>query len=479
MSEGGMSEERVDVGGASEERANGSLAGEMVAVTRLWAQLRVGDRARYLERAAQAVIDEFDELCLALATEARRPPAEIASLELLAVIDSLRWLADNARRLLGAHRFALPRTLHPLTRASAGHAPVGVVGIAGATGAPFALPLSAVGAALLGGNGAIVAPVAGAEDAAQRLLGVLARAGLPEGLVRVASAGELAGCAASVELGAGPSAPDAMIVLADARLGLAVEGALWAGCAGAGALAGSLKRVYVVGERFEEFVEALVRGAGELAPGDPLAGETQLGPLAGEQEAAALEAAIEEAVALGAVLHCGGRRSVPGASGVLFAPAVLSGVPAGARLMRERVGGPVLAVRAVAEAVEAAALANAPARSLGASIWSSDRRHAVRIARELQARVVWGNDHVPALPLREAAAEALERCGRAQLITWEASSARPLWRYRYDSGTQRAARAIALLHSQRDGEREQALRENGPAILRSVLASAAPRLRRR
>ena len=107
---------------------SGSLAGEMVAVTRLWAHLRVGDRARYLERSAQAVIDEFDELCLALATEARRPCAEIASLELLAVIDSLRWLAENARRLLGAHRFALPRTLHPLTRASAGHAPVGVVG---------------------------------------------------------------------------------------------------------------------------------------------------------------------------------------------------------------------------------------------------------------------------------------------------------------------------------------------------------------
>jgi hypothetical protein len=164
---------------------------------------------------------------------------------------------------------------------------------------------------------------------------------------------------------------------------------------------------------------------------------------------------------------------------VLFAPAVLSGVPAVARLMRERVGGPVLAVTRVREAVEAAALANAPARSLGASIWSSDRRHAVRIARELQARVVWGNDHVPGLPLREAAAEALERCGRAQLITWEAASARPPWRYRYDAATQPAARAVALLRSQRDGEREQSLRENGPALLRSVLASAAPRLRRR
>ena len=235
--------------------------------------------------------------------------------------------------------------------------------------------------------------------------------------MRVAGTVELASCAARIDLGEGPSAPDAMIVLDDARLAQAVEGALWAACAGAGALAGSLKRVYVVASRYEEFLEALVRGAGELTPGDPLAAETQVGPLAGEVAAATLEAAIAQAVALGGEIHCGGRRD-----GTLFAPFVLSGVGEGAALLRERVAGPVLVVTAVSEAVEAAALANAPSRSLGASIWSSDRRRAVRIARELQARVVWGNDHVPALPLREAAAALIERCGRAQLITWEAGA---------------------------------------------------------
>jgi acyl-CoA reductase-like NAD-dependent aldehyde dehydrogenase len=445
-------------------------AGEMAAVTRLWAQLRVADRARYLERAAQAVIDEFDDLCLAVATEARRPRAEIATLELLGAIDALRWLADHARELLGAHRFALPRTLHPLTRASTGHAPVGVVGIAGTAGAPFALPLCAVGAALLGGNGAILVPAPAAVAAAERLAGVLARAGLPEGLVRLRDAEALAGCARTLELASGPDGPDAMIVLADARIGAAVAGALWAACAGAGELAGSLKRVYVVAERYEEFVDAVVRAAGELELGDPLAPATQLGPLGGDEAAAAaLDGAIAEAVAGGAELRCGGRREDGGAGGVWFAPAVLTGVPAGARLVGERIGGPVLSIVCVADAVEAASLANVPRRSLGASIWSADRRHAVRIARELSARVVWGNDHVPALPLRQASADALEQCGRAQLITWEPASRRPPWRYRYNATTQRSARAVAVLHSQRDGEREAALKE---------LVVAAPRLRR-
>jgi acyl-CoA reductase-like NAD-dependent aldehyde dehydrogenase len=444
---------------------SGTLADELATVTPLWAQLRVGDRARYLERAAQAVIDEFDEVCLTVAAESLRPSAEIAALELLGAVDALRWLADNARRLLGAHRFALPRTLHPLTRASAGHAPVGVVGIRGAPGAPFALPLTMVGAALLAGNGVIVAPAPGASAAAERLVRVLARAGLPEGLVRVAD-DSLEGCARLLDLGGDPAGPDAMIVLADANLAHAVEGALWAACAGAGQLAGSLKRIYVAEACYAEFLEGLCQAAVELELGEPLAAHTQLGPLDGEAVAASLEAAIDEAVGFGGVVHCGGRRSLGAVPGTFFAPAVLSDVPPAARLARERVPGPVLAVTRVRDSVEAVALANGGRRSLGASIWSADRRAAVRIARELEARVVWGNDHAPALPLRQAAADAIEQCGRAQLITWEPVARRPPWRYPYVPGTQRAARSVAALHSTREGEREQALREGAPAIIR-------------
>ena len=330
------------------------------------------------------------------------PAAEIAALELLPAIDALRWLAENARRLLGAHRFPLPRVLHPLTRASAGHAPVGVVGIRGAAGAPFAEPLASVGAALLAGNGAMLAPGPGAADAGSRIAGVIARAGVPEGLVRVANV-SLARCARVIEEGAGPRGPDAMIVLADARVTSAADGAAWAACAGAGALAGSLKRVYVSRECHAAFLEELCRAAAEVELGDPLADTTQLGPLADAAVAGALDAAIAEAVAGGATLHCGGPRPVTGSDGVFYAPAVLSGVPPGARLAHERVSGPVLAVTAVEDSVSAVTLANEAGHSVGASIWSSDRRAAVRIARELHARVVWGNDHPPAAPARQLA----------------------------------------------------------------------------
>ena len=165
------------------------IVAEVAAVTPLWAQLRVADRARYLERAAQAVIDEFDDLAASIAAESGRPLAEIAALELLAAIDTLQWLAHNARRLLSARSSPLPRAVHPLKRASAGHAPLGVVAVIGAGSSPFAGLLVQTGAALLGGNGVVVKPALRGAQAGERIAGVLARAGFPEGVVRVVQGG--------------------------------------------------------------------------------------------------------------------------------------------------------------------------------------------------------------------------------------------------------------------------------------------------
>jgi hypothetical protein len=64
------------------------------------------------------------------------------------------------------------------------------------------------------------------------------------------------------------------------------------------------------------------------------------------------------------------------------------------------------------------------------------------------------------------AAEALTRCTREQLIAWDPPSRRPPWRYPYDAEAPRAARALATLHSARDGDRERALRDGGAAVLR-------------
>jgi acyl-CoA reductase-like NAD-dependent aldehyde dehydrogenase len=488
-----------------------SIEAVVSAVTKvqpLWALLRVQDRARYMRRMAQAVIDDFDELQEALGREQGRPRAEIAALELLAAIDALIWIADDGAKVLGSRRVAVNRSMAIAKRARIAYEPYGVLGVIGAGSAPFAQPLGQIAGALLAGNGVVFKPAGRACLAGERIAGVLARAGLPEGLVRVVHGGGDVGVAlaqaevdkilftgspavgrivaracvsrekeVTVELGG----KDAMIVLADAHLQRAVGGALWAGCAGAGQARGSIERVYVVREAYERFLAALVRGASALTVGDPSDPRMHVGPLASARRAEHVDALVTEAVAQGALLHCGGPVSPAGCEGGSFyAPAVITAATPEMRLMREPIDGPVLAVVPVDTVDQAIALANGGDYGLGASVWTTDRYQGMRIARELHAGMVWLNDHLPGPmvsrgPWGAAAGGGLGRtlgqaglraCAQEKLITWDPPRLRGMWWGPYDRTTAGGARAVAKMRSEREADRQGAWRAGAVALAR-------------
>jgi acyl-CoA reductase-like NAD-dependent aldehyde dehydrogenase len=485
----------------------------------LWALLRVKDRARYMDRMAQAVIDDFDELGEALGREQGRPRGEIAALELLAAIDALRWIADDGARILSARRVAVNRSLAIAKRASIAFEPYGVVGVIGAGSAPFAQPLGQIAGALLAGNGVVFKPAARACLAGERIARVLARAGLPEGLVRVVNGGADVGVAlakapiskvlftgspavgrvvaracvsrekeVTVELGG----KDAMLVLADANLPRAIAGALWAGCAGAGQARGSVERVYVAREVYERFLAGIVRAARALTVGNPSDPRVQVGPLASARRAEHVGALVEEAVADGARLHCGGPVFPPGCdAGSFYAPAIVTGAassrehPRGdwgsrPRILREPIDGPVLVLVPVDSIDEAIALANEGDYGLGASVWTADRYQGLRIARELHAGMVWLNDHLPGPTVsrgpwgaagggglgRTLGQAGLRACAQEKLITWDPPAMRGLWWGPYDATSIRAMRTVAKLRSARDSDRDRAWREGALALAR-------------
>ena len=484
------------------------VVGEVAKVVPLWALLRVQDRGRYMRRMAQAVIDDFDELLEVIAREQGRPRAEIASLELLAAVDALIWMADEGARLLGGGRIGVSRLVFPLKRARIAYEPYGVIGVIGAGSAPFAQPLGQIAGALMAGNGVAFKPAARASLAGERITRLVARAGLPEGIVRILHGGADAGVALAqspVEkilfTGSPPvgrvvaracvsrekeitlevGGKDAMLVLADAHLPRAIAGGLWAGCAGAGAARGSIERVYVAREVYDRFLTGLVRAAQAIRVGDPSDPLVQLGPLASARRAERLEELVQEAIAQGARRHCGGPMRPPGCdAGAFYAPAVISGVRPEMRIMREPLDGPVLPVMPVDSIDQAIALANDSAFGLGASIWTSDRYMAARIARELHAGMVWLNDHLPGPmvargPWGPAAGGGLGRtlgraglraCAQEKLITWDPPRLRGVWWGPYDNAGTAAARALTRVHSRREGERRRALGEGGLALAR-------------
>ena len=113
-----------------------SVAHDVAKVQPLWALLRLQDRARYMRRMAQSVIDDFDELQKALVAEQGRPGAEVATLELLAAIDALIWIAQDGAEILGARSVGIHRSMSILKRGRIAYEPYGVVGVIGAGSAP-------------------------------------------------------------------------------------------------------------------------------------------------------------------------------------------------------------------------------------------------------------------------------------------------------------------------------------------------------
>jgi acyl-CoA reductase-like NAD-dependent aldehyde dehydrogenase len=178
---------------------------------------------------------------------------------------------------------------------------------------------------------------------------------------------------------------DPMLVLDDADLARAVDGALWASFLNCGQVCSGVERIYVEGALYEPFLEELARRARSLRLG------VDVGPLITEAARARVDGLVADAVERGAQVHAGGRASER--TGWFYEPTVLSAVRADARLEREEIFGPVVTVARVPDERAAVTAANDSPFGLGASVWTRDVSRARRVAARLRAGSVWHNDH--------------------------------------------------------------------------------------
>jgi acyl-CoA reductase-like NAD-dependent aldehyde dehydrogenase len=477
-------------------------------VQRFWAQLTLEDRARYLERAAQVVIDEADEIRDLLVREQGKPRNEAFSMELLPTIDALHWIAGAGAEILADEKIPMPQAFLKTKRSAFIYEPLGVIGVISPWNYPWSIPFGEVALALVAGNGVVLKPASLTPLIGERIREVFERAGVPEGLVRVLH-GPGTGSAlvesstakifftGSVETGRGVGeacahrlkgsvlelgGKDPMIVLPDAKLEHAIAGALWGGFANAGQTCSGIERVYVLREVAEPFISGVVAGARRLRIGDPMSWDTEIGPMVSREQYETVRELVDDALGSGARLECGGPAEAPPGleAGAFYAPTVLTGVTHQMRIMREEIFGPVLPIIVVDSEDEAVALANDSDFGLGASVWTSDRSKGERVARELESGMVWINDHMFSHGACQCAwggvkdsglgrthsKFGLYECVNVKLRVWEPSQVGNAWWHPYDETLGRALHQTASILYGRPSVRARALREGAGPLLR-------------
>jgi acyl-CoA reductase-like NAD-dependent aldehyde dehydrogenase len=483
-----------------------AVVDDVARVQPAWGELPAKTRATYMRRAADALLDEIDDLAELLVREQGKPRTEAYTMELLPTVDALHWCAKAGPKILADEKV---RMAQAFTLSKSGHfsyEPIGVVGVIAPWNYPWSIPFGEVAIALMAGNGVVLKPASLTPLLGERIRRVFERGGLPEGLLQVVHGGGAVGealarssvgkvfftgsvevgrhvgevCAAALkgsvlELGG----KDPMIVCADADLDNAVSGAIWGGFANAGQTCSGIERVYVLRAVADRFLERVAGEAARMRVGDPLEWETEIGPMTSAEQYATVVELVEDAVAAGATKLCGGPTEVAGLSGKFIAPVVLSGVTHEMRIMREEIFGPVLPVVVVESEQEAIELANDSEFGLGASVWTRDRQRGERIARRLESGMVWINDHSFSHGACQCAWGGVKdsglgrshskfgfyECVNIKMNAWEPGLARDFWWHPYDRTLGEAVRASAKLLYGRGETRLRALREGAGPLL--------------
>lgn len=380
-----------------------------------WAQTPLAERRAILLRYHDLLLRRKDELIDVIQMEsgkARRHALE----EVFDVVVNCRHYAYHGDRYLRTRprRGALPI----ITWTWEHRHPVGVVGMIAPWNYPFTIPISDALPALMAGNAVILKPAE--ETPFMALLGakLLREVGLPDDVFQVVTghgreigppliagvnfvgftgstatgwivakqaAEHMIRC--SLELGG----KNPMIVLDDANINSAVEGAIRGCFSNAGQLCVSFERVYVQSGIYDRFVSALVKRTRSLRLDAGLDYQVEMGSLVSADQLAKVKEHVEDALARGATLLAGGRAR-PDIGPYFYEPTLLADVTPDMLTVREETFGPVAAIYRFDRVDEAIQAANDSPYGLNAGIWTRNERFGRMLARRIQAGTVNVNE---------------------------------------------------------------------------------------
>jgi phenylacetaldehyde dehydrogenase len=383
-----------------------------------WGRITPSERGRIIWRIGDLILEHAEELAQLESLDNGKPYAVALGADVPLAADLFHYMAGWATKIEGnSINISVPympgANFHSYTLRE----PVGVVGQIIPWNFPLLMAAWKLGPALTTGNTVVLKPAEQTPLTAIRLAGLLAEAGVPDGVVNVVTGfGETAGAAlaahpmvdkvaftGSTEVGRlivhaaagnlkkvtlelGGKSPN--IVFDDASPD-AVAGAANAIFFNHGQCCVAGSRLYVQQSRFDEVIEGVAEIAKSIKLGPGMSADTQMGPLVSDEQLQRVTGYLESGAADGATAVTGGGRY--GDTGYFVEPTILTNITPDMKVVREEIFGPVVVAAPFQSIDEIAAVANDSEYGLGAGIWTQDISKAHALAKKLRAGTVWIN----------------------------------------------------------------------------------------
>ena len=400
--------------GAAE--ANAAVAAAKGAFAR-WRLVPAPKRGEILYRAGELLKQHKEELARTMTREMGKVLKETRG-DVQEGIDMAYYMGGEGRRLFG---YSVPVEL-PNKSGVATRDPVGVVGVITPWNFPIAIPTWKIFPALVAGNTVVFKPASDTPLCALRLVEILYEAGLPEGVVNIVfgpggTVGEallhhpdvavisftgstesgrhvaIEGAKSLKRVSLEMGGKNAVIVLDDADLDLAVEGILWSAYGTTGQRCTACSRVIVQRGARQPLLDRLVPRIEALRLGNGLDENVDVGPIINRSQLAKIHSYTEIGKAEGATLVTGG--SVAGedelAKGTFYHPTLFADVTPEMRLAQEEIFGPTLSVIEVGSLEEAIAVNNNTQFGLSSAIYTQNINRVQQATRDITTGILYVN----------------------------------------------------------------------------------------
>ncbi|MGO1545284.1 MAG: aldehyde dehydrogenase [Gulosibacter sp.] len=380
-----------------------------------WRGLTATKRGKLLHRLGDLIAENAEELARFESLDNGKLLREMRG-QLLTLPDYLYYYGGLADKVQGSQIPTNNLAVLNYTQRE----PLGVVGAITPWNSPLTLTASKLAPALAAGNTVVIKPSEYTSRTILRFAELASEAGFPDGVVNVVTGlGAEAGAAlvdhpriakisftGSTATGAAIAARTASrfigstlelggkspnIVFEDANVENAAMGVIAGIYAAAGQTCIAGSRVFAQRAVYEELLERVAERANSIKIGDPLAAETELGPLAFQDQLEKVNYYVDLGVDEGATLFAGGKRPEVELPGYFYSPTVLTDVNNDMRVVREEIFGPVAAIMPFDTEEEVLQLANDTDYGLAAGVWTKSLARAHRMASSLDAGTVWIN----------------------------------------------------------------------------------------